>query len=113
MSGLMAETLSPVRTVITRLFRILAVLVAAIVVPASAGAQQGLRAFPGSVAGPGFVVRYGEGDSLRAQAVDPSSGIVTETRSSAGRSADRSADGPRTDRPQNNAEIDASICQFL
>ena len=25
--------------------------------------------FPGSVAGPGFVVRYGEGDSLRAEAV--------------------------------------------
>jgi hypothetical protein len=67
--NVVAETLSPLRTVITRLVRILVVLAAAIVAPASAGAQQGLRAFPGSVAGPGFVVRYGEGDSLRAEAV--------------------------------------------
>ena len=31
--------------------------------------QAELGPFPGAVTGPGFVVRYGEGDSLRAQAV--------------------------------------------
>ena len=62
-------TLSTMRSTISRLLRTLAVLVTMIVAPAPSVAQDALGPFPGAVTGPGFVVRYGEGDSLRAQAV--------------------------------------------
>ncbi|NNK64073.1 MAG: hypothetical protein HKO98_12810 [Gemmatimonadetes bacterium] len=57
------------RSTILRSLRILTAFVAVIAVPAAVDAQDALGPFPGAVTGPGFVVRYGVGDSLRAQAV--------------------------------------------